>query len=283
MENKDNLLELDKLKKENEYLTLQLVKTNQKLKDADAFKGHFISNITNEIINPFTSILGISKGIISLDENKIGQIHSMSNLIYNEAFDLDFQLQNIFAAAKIESGEINLELSSIHPEDSIYQIIESLRFKSEKKTQYIELNSKNIIDHNLITDKEKFNIIIKNLISNAIIFGEEKTKISVELIQFDEYLQVQVTNKGKVLSADELELIFNRFTKLDKTINSENQGHGLGLSVTKAYLEFIEGDIQVESSEKGGNIFTIKIPPAQNIEDSLIRDDDLFVDDSELF
>lgn len=283
MENKDNLLELNKLKQENEYLSLQLVKINQKLKDPDAFKGHFISNITNEIINPFTSILGISKGITSLDENKIGQIHSMSNLIYNEAFDLDFQLQNIFAAAKIESGEINLELSSIHPEDSIHQIIESLRFKSEKKAQYIEFNSKNIIDHNLITDKEKFNIIIKNLISNAIIFGEEKTKISVELIQMDEYIQVQVTNKGKVLSVDELELIFNRFTKLDKTINSENQGHGLGLSVTKAYLEFIEGEIQVESSEKGGNIFTVKIPPAQNIEDSLIRDDDLFVDDSELF
>ena len=283
MENKDNLLELNKLKQENEYLSLQLVKINQKLKDADAFKGHFISNITNEIINPFTSILGISKGITSLDENKIGQIHSMSNLIYNEAFDLDFQLQNIFAAAKIESGEINLELSSIHPEDSIHQTIESLRFKSEKKAQYIEFNSKNIIDHNLITDKEKFNIIIKNLISNAIIFGEEKTKISVELIQMDEYIQVQVTNKGKVLSVDELELIFNRFTKLDKTIHSENQGHGLGLSVTKAYLEFIEGEIQVESSEKGGNIFTVKIPPAQNIEDSLIRDDDLFVDDSELF
>jgi len=283
MEDKNLLLENENLKNENTLLNNQLFNLNQKLKDSDAFKGHFISNITNEIINPFTSILGISKGIQSLDASKIGQIHSMSNLIYNEAFDLDFQLQNIFAAAKIESGEINLELSSINPEETVTEIIESLRFKSEKKSQYIELGTENIINHNLITDKEKFQIIIKNLISNAIIFGNEKSKISVKLCQKDDNLKIRVQNEGTVMNMEQLKEIFNRFTKIDKTINSVNQGHGLGLSVTKAYLEFLEGDILAESSPENGNVFTIILPQSKNDEDTLIRDEDLFIDDSEIF
>ncbi|NOR87457.1 MAG: hypothetical protein GQ527_07600, partial [Bacteroidales bacterium] len=207
---------MEDLKKENKYLLNQVSKLNHKLKESDAFKSHFISNITNEIINPFTSILGISKNITSLDHTSIGQIHSMSNLIYNEAFDLDFQLQNIFAAAKIESGEINIELSSIHPVNFVKNVIESLRFKSEKKSQYIELTTTGEINSNLVTDEEKFHIIIKNLISNAIIFGEEKSKISVQISQKNETLKILVNNQGDLLNFEQLKTIFDRFSKLDK-------------------------------------------------------------------
>lgn len=283
MDTEQHKEQISRLKEENDYLMKQLEKTNEKLKESDAFKSHFISNITNEIINPFASILGISKNIGLLDEKKLGQIHSMSNLIYNEAFDLDFQLQNIFSAAKIESGEMNMELSSIQPAEIVQEIIESLRFKSEKKNQYIELDIDNELAYNLVTDKDKFQIIIKNLLSNAIIFGYEKTKISVTLKQVEERLMIQISNIGDQMDEEDLNIIFDRFTKLDKTINSINQGHGLGLSVTKAYLEFLEGEIEVYSNENEGNVFKIFISAIANDEDSLIREDDLFIDDSELF
>ena len=283
MDSEKHSEQIVRLQEENDYLMKQLEKTNEKLKESDAFKSHFISNITNEIINPFASILGISKNISLLDERKIGQIHSMSNLIYNEAFDLDFQLQNIFSAAKIESGEMNMELSSIQPAEIVEEIIESLRFKSENKNQYIELELDDNLAYNLVTDKDKFQIIIKNLLSNAIIFGYEKTKISVVLKQVEEKLMIQISNKGDQLDEEELNIIFDRFTKLDKTINSINQGHGLGLSVTKAYLEFLEGEIEVYSNEKEGNVFRVSMSAIANNEDTLIREDDLFIDDSELF
>lgn len=283
MDSEKHSEQISRLKEENDYLMQQLEKTNEKLKESDGFKSHFISNITNEIINPFASILGISKNISLLDEKRLGQIHSMSNLIYNEAFDLDFQLQNIFSAAKIESGEMNMELSSLHPIEIVEEIIESLRFKSEKKNQYIELKQENELAYNLVTDKDKFQIIIKNLLANAIIFGYEKTKISVIMKQVDEKLMIQISNSGDKMHEEDLKVIFDRFTKLDKTINSINQGHGLGLSVTKAYLEFLEGEIEVESNENDGNVFRIFISAIANDEDTLIREDDLFIDDSELF
>jgi len=274
---------MESLKKENEYLQKQLENLNQKLKDSEAFKSHFLSNITNEIINPFTSILGISKNISKLDSKNIGQIHSMANLIYNEAFDLDFQLQNIFAAAKIESGEVNLELNSIQPYELIMSMIEDLRFKAENKSQYIELNYKNNLPYNFVTDADKFQIIFKNILLNAIVFGEDKSKISVWLATDEDNLIIKINNKGVLIDHENLQHIFDRFTKLDKTINSINQGHGLGLSVSKAYLDLLEGRIEVESNAENGNSFKVTIPQTQSDANALIRDDDLFVDDSEIF
>ena len=276
-------INIDSLKQENTYLHKQLENLNEKLRESDAFKSHFLSNITNEIINPFTSILGISKSISRLDAEKIGQIHSMANLIYNEAFDLDFQLQNIFAAAKIESGEINLELSSIQPNEDVMAIIEEIRFKAEKKSQYIEFKCEDNIPHNFVTDADKFQIVIKNLLLNAVIFGDEKSKISIRMEYTDTSLIMEVNNSGNIIKNEDLKGIFNRFTKLDKTINSINQGHGLGLSVSKAYLDLLEGSIDVESNEDMGNTFKIKLPQTENDPDSLIREDDLFIDDSEIF
>lgn len=271
------------LQQENKYLHKQLELLNQKLKESDAFKSHFLSNVTNEIINPFASIIGISKNITKLNSNNIGQIHSMAHLIYNEAFDLDFQLQNIFAAAKIESGELNLEISSVQPVELIKNLIEELRFKAEKKSQYIEFTSSPLVPHNFVTDEEKIHIIFKNLLSNAIIFGSEKSKITVDLHFSENHIILTVNNKGPLIIQEDLKNIFNRFTKLDKTINSINQGHGLGLSVTKAYLDFMEGDIKAESEKELGNTFSIYLKPIESDSETLIRDDDLFIDDSELF
>jgi signal transduction histidine kinase len=273
----------ENLKNENLILQKQLAKLNEKLRESEAFKGHFISNITNEIVNPFTSILGLSKGIISLNEKQIGQIHSMAHLVFNEAFDLDFQLQNIFAAAKIESGEVNLELSSICPLEVIVDIIESLRFKSEKKNQYISVDIPVELPYNLVTDLNKYQLIIKNVITNAIIFGHEKTAINVQIKALNDGIQVTINNKGNLIEPEEINQIFDRFVKLDKTINSINQGHGLGLSVTKAYLELLGGDIRVESNQEKGNTFQLFIPPSSFTNHALIREDDLFIDDTEIF
>ena len=91
---------------EVQELNDELRKVNRKLEDSEALKSHFISNITNEIINPFASILALSKNILSVDKENWKKVITMVSLIYSEAFNLDFQLRNIFVAAKLEAGEV---------------------------------------------------------------------------------------------------------------------------------------------------------------------------------
>jgi len=273
-----------KLKEEQKYLYNQLKKLNIKLEESDAFKSHFLSNISNEIINPFTSILGISQNILSLGDCDIEQIHGMANLIYSEAFDLDFQLRNIFAAAKIESGDNQLELSDINVELFINDIIENLRLKAEKHTLYFEFTHF-LTKENFTTDINKLSIIIINLIMNAITFSEKRNKITIHVELNDKGFLFKVNNQGNTISSENADLIFDRFKKLDDSINSLNQGHGLGLSIIKDYLELLGGTINLESNEEGGTTFSMSLPPIENkVQGLFMEDENLFSsDDTELF
>lgn len=273
-----------KLKQEQKQLFEQLKKLNQKLEESDAFKSNFLSNISNEIINPFTSILGISQNILKLEDSQIAQIHAMTKLIYSEAFDLDFQLKNIFAAATIESGENNLELLNLKTQDFIEEIIESLRLKAEKNALYFEFTHFFSVDF-FVTDANKLRCILINLIVNAIIFSPEKNKIRIHAELNAKGFSFRVNNQGKSISKEDANVIFDRFKKLDPSINSLNQGHGLGLSIINHYVELLNGTIHFESNKEDGTTFSINLPPIENKDqDFYMEDEDLFsTDDTELF
>ena len=264
------------LKSEQQHLFEQLNNINTKLKDSEAFKSHFLSNISNEIINPFTSILGLSESILELNDADIEQIHLMADLIHSEAFDLDFQLRNIFAAAKIESGENSLELVDLKIHDFINEIFDSLRLKAEKNELQCELTHLFKFDYFTI-DADKLRIILINLIMNAITFSTKKNKIAVRAELNDDGFLFKINNQGKIISEEDGKIIFNRFIKLDNHINSLNKGHGLGLSIIKDYLDLLNGHIQLESNEKEGTTFSITLPPYEK------KDETLFMEDEDLF
>ncbi len=138
--------ELEKEIMKNNEISKNLEKTNKKLKESASFKSNFISNITNEIVNPFSSILGLSKNIISVKEEDYSKIKIMAEFIYSEAFDLDFQLKNIFAAAKIEAGEAEPEIMNVDINKLILSVLDIYKFKSDKKLLSINFNYDNSLE-----------------------------------------------------------------------------------------------------------------------------------------
>lgn len=276
--------ENSQLKAERKELFDKLKKLNEKLAESDAFKSHFLSNISNEIINPFTSILGISQNILQLKSSNISEIHTMAGLIYNEAFDLDFQLRNIFAAATIESGEIHLEAVPINLPALLNEIIDLLKVKLNKNKLSIDLKTKFDTDI-FIGDIEKLRLILLNLLMNALNFSEEKRPILIEINLNEQAFNFQINNAAKPISKEDAQRIFDRFTKLNNSINSLNMGLGLGLSIIKDYVEIMNGKVELESSEENGITFHLSLPPLTNKEELLLMDDeDLFgSDDTDLF
>ncbi|MFO7842861.1 MAG: hypothetical protein R6V16_03550, partial [Bacteroidales bacterium] len=125
--------------KEVQELNDELQKVNKKLEESEALKSHFISNITNEIINPFASILALSKNILSVEKENWKKVFSMVSLIYSEAFNLDFQLRNIFVAAKIEAGEIFPEILNVDVKQLMDSVVDSFKYQSKKKKIDIQL------------------------------------------------------------------------------------------------------------------------------------------------
>ena len=281
-ENKIALSELQKMTKE-------LKTVNQKLEESEAIKTHFLSHIRNEIINPLSSIIGISKNIVQLPEDKLFKIISFSKLIHSEAFDLDQQLKNIFAAAEIEAGEANPDFSFINIQELINEEIDNYQEKLEDKKLEIEINFKNINAKNNIqlSDEIKFRLIFSNILRNAIKFSKEYNKIEVEIQISEKNISMSIQDFGIGISKDNMNIIFDRFKKLDNSINSINRGHGLGLSIALAYVNLLNGEIKVDSILNKKSKFTVILPIIQkdNLNNtSAILNEFLFDDETvELF
>lgn len=268
----DLVTELQKRLQENKdllnqerKLTTELNDVNEKLLESEHLKSNFLSNIRNEINNPIASILelakNISEGSLSKDEAK-----DLAGLIYLEAFDLDFQLRNIFFSAEIEAGESPLSIVSIN----IYSLIESIltSFKKRMDRKGIHLIWDNsIIKYRIFnTDSEKLHLIICNLIANAIQFSNQGGTIEV-CSQFEgDELVICVKDTGIGISKENQQKIYDRFHQIEEGSTKTYGGHGLGLSITKALLEIIEGRIELESDLGKGSCFKVFIKELDLIE-----------------
>lgn len=265
--------QISNLKAENEELVRNLYKVNEKLRDSEKLKGHFISNITNEIVNPFASVLALAENIRELKEGEIEYAHRLAELIYEEAFHLDFQLKNIFAAALIEAGKEEPKLAQISINELAVNI--GQYFKSQLKKKDITLSVE--IDHTnksvsdvpalFISDKAKLEMIVKNLISNAVKYSPDQSVINLDFVLGNGSLAIEVSDHGKGINRDDRKVVFDRFKQLDEKINSINTGHGLGLSIVQAYAELLGGKVSMNDNFEGGVRIMVTIPESSGTED----------------
>ncbi|PWD99410.1 sensor histidine kinase [Marinilabilia rubra] len=278
--------ERKKYEQEVQMLTRELQDVTKKLRESEALKSHFISNISNEIVNPFTSILGLSKSILSVEKNDWKKVVSMVALIHSEAFNLDFQLRNIFVAAKIEAGEVVPNISKVNIRGIIQSIIDSFNLVARKMG--IEIDFEWNIEYGFgknfyfKTDSEKIKLILSNLLNNALKYSYKDSKVIIKVWADEEKLSMSVKDYGTGISDKNQKIIFERFKRLDTGINSINRGHGLGLSITKALLDVLGGEIEIESQKGEGSTFTINLPEAKNVVEGFSGEgNDIFFDDGD--
>lgn len=286
---KDRLNDREKYEREINALTQELQEVTQRYKESESLKSHFISNISNEIVNPFTSILGLSKAILSVEKQDWKKVVSMVALIHSEAFNLDFQLRNIFVAAKIEAGEVVPNIAKVNIRNLIQTIIDSFSLVARKMAIEIVFNynieygfGKNFY---FKTDSEKLKLILSNMLNNALKYSYKDSKVIISVTAEDDNLVISVQDFGTGISEKNQKIIFERFKRLDSGINSINRGHGLGLSISKALLDVLGGSIVIDSRKGEGSTFTVRIPEAKNVVEGFSGDgSDLFFDgDDEIF
>ena len=245
-------------------LSENLYLVNKKLKETETYKGHFISNITNEIVNPFTSILALSESIQQLSDKEMKKAKKMAELIHNEAFQLDFQLTNIFAAAMIESGKEVVSASAINLKSLCNSLVGFFRKQIEGKHLQVELSFTENTGENLFEkffiDGPKLELILKNLINNAVKFSHIGGKIEIVVSIETDQLVCQVRDFGNGIPEKERDLIYDRFKQVDERINSINSGHGLGLSIVKSYCQILNGSVDMSFPDDKGTLVAISIP-----------------------
>jgi len=257
------------LEKEKEELVKSLYDVNEKLRDSERLKGHFISNITNEIVNPFASVLALAQNIKQLNESEISKAHQMAELIFEEAFHLDFQLKNIFAAALIEAGKEEIKYSEIDINQLSNHINSYFKPLLEKNCIQLSINVRTTRNNEVpilfTSDRDKLEMILKNLISNSIKYSPEDSFVEVKYQLSKGELQLEVSDHGKGINPEDRKVIFDRFKQLDERINSINTGHGLGLSIVQAYAEMLGGRVTLNTDFDSGTAVKVVIPEGSGI------------------
>ena len=259
-------------------LIAELNTVNEKLLASEHLKSNFLSNIRNEINNPIASILELSKNIYEVQLD-LDAMKAFATLIFSEAFDLDFQLRNIFLSAEIEAGESPLSVISVNISSLIETVISAFKTKIDKKG--LSFSWENEIDNQTIfkTDSEKLHLILSNLIANAIQFNKPEGSIVIKSKIEEGVLSISIEDSGIGISKENQTKIYDRFHQIEEGSTKTYGGHGLGLSITKALLEIIEGEISLESLEGKGSKFTLSINQLEGFDE----DEDTFSSDGNDF
>lgn len=256
---------------EQQNLITQLNEVNEKLLLSETLKSNFLSNIRNEINNPIAAVLELAKNI-SEGNLEMQAMQKFATLIYSEVFDLDYQLRNIFLSAEIEAGEAKLSINTINVSNFLKNCIDAFATKIKKKN--IQLSFKNEVakEVNFKTDAEKLQLIISNIIGNAIQFNENGGEVSIQSTLEEHCLKIEISDNGIGIKENDLDKIYDRFHQIEEGSTKTYGGHGLGLSISKALLEIIDGTISVESKFGEGSTFTILINELESLEGQ----DDMF-------
>ncbi|MPQ45920.1 PAS domain-containing protein [Marinifilum sp. N1E240] len=237
----------------------EMIKAKNRAEESDRLKSAFLANMSHEIRTPMNGILGFAdllKGHKLRKDKKekyIDIIEKSGNRMLNI-------INDIIDISKIESGLVEVELADSNINEQMEYI--HTFFKPEVEEKGIKLNYKNeLLDNESIitTDREKLFAILTNLVKNAIKYTTKGT-IEFGYNKKGDELEFYVRDTGYGIASDRIDAIFERFIQADIKDVMARQGVGLGLSITKSYIEMLGGKIWVKSEEGVGSIFYFTLP-----------------------
>ena len=245
----------------NEVLNHQ----TEKLVELSEAKTKLYSNITHEFRTPLTVILGMTE---TLKTNKsLEGAEKSIEMIRRNGKNLLQLVNEMLDLAKIESGSMETNWIQVDAIPFVKYLSES--FHSLAEARKINLVVYSEIDAlQMDIDVNKMASVISNLLSNAIKFTKPNGKIIIHLNKTQsnnkDYLTIKIKDNGLGLSKEHMAHLFERFYQVNNTNTSKQKGTGIGLSLTKEFVELMNGDITVESTLGEGSTFTVQIPITNN-------------------
>ncbi len=238
-------------------MTRKLESMNEKLQDSEALKSHFLSNVRNEINNPLSAIMGLSGQFF--DRACDPEVCKKTiRMIYAEAFNLDYQLQNVFMAAELEAGEAEPAYAMVEIGSVVNSCIDKLTYRiAEKEIEIVVTIPDDLI---FPSDAQKFEIILINLLGNAVEFNNNGGTINIEIAENKSGLTTTIRDNGPGINAVDQEVIFDRFKQLEEGTTKGHRGHGLGLSICWSLAELLDGTLDLDSQPDKGSRFVLILP-----------------------
>ncbi|MDP3313195.1 ATP-binding protein [Lutibacter sp.] len=247
-----DITELKKIEKE-------LIKAKAKAEESDLLKSAFLANMSHEIRTPMNGILGFAE-LLKIPNLSGDKQQKYIHIIEKSGARMLNIINNIVDISKIDSGLMKVVIAETNLNeqiDFIYKFFEPEIIR--KKIQFLVKNSLTSEEAIINTDREKVYAILTNLVKNAIKYSNEGF-IEFGCERKGKYIEFYVKDTGMGIPIDRKEAIFERFIQADILDKKALEGAGLGLAITKAYVEMLGGQIWVNTEEGKGSIFYFTLP-----------------------
>lgn len=232
------------------FLSRKILELNKQLMESEKVKTRFLSLIACELNNPMTALLGMIPHLApASDDPRFGIFET----VCEEALLLESRIQNLVAAAEIESGIIDVSYATVDPKQLIEEMLEEFKYKLRNKHLNVVIHS--TLTEKIVTDPKKLYLILKNIIANACDYGYSDATVNVDITQDECKVTFSIKNKGKAPDVEYRPQVFTRFAKGMEG----SHGLGLGLSIAREFCERMEGSIDYTTDEYGVT-FTVILP-----------------------
>ncbi len=242
-----------------EERTRELLKAKEHAEESDRLKSAFLANMSHEIRTPMNGILGFSE--LLKEPGLSGETQQdYIRIIEKSGTRMLNIINDIVDISRIEAGLMKIKMQESNINEQMQYIYTFFKPEVDAKGMKLSINIPlPTEDANITTDREKVYAILTNLVKNAIKYSYEGT-IELGYVKRDNNLEFYVKDTGIGIAHDKQDVIFERFIQADTPKEWARQGAGLGLSITKAYLEMLGGKIWVESQEGVGSTFYFTLP-----------------------
>lgn len=264
----DNNDEIDELGKSINTMSVKLEETIEKLRrnnmelerdieeksKIDEMRKQFISDVSHELKTPIALIQGYSEGLIENVNSDEESRKFYADVILDEAGKMDILVKKLLELMKLEYGEREFHDAKFDVVELIHEIIRNSKVMLEEQKIKVEFKEKEPVY--VFADNFYIEQVIRNYFTNAIkniqkVKGQKKIKISLQEQLEKETVKVAVFNSGQPISEENLNRIWNRFYKVDKSRNRNSGGTGIGLALVKAIMNQYGTDFGVQNKKDG--------------------------------
>ena len=238
----------------------ELGRLYQQLEDANQHKSQFLANMSHELRTPLNAIIGFSE---VLKERMFGELNEKQaeyvQDIHSSGRHLHALINDILDLSKIEAGRMDLQLSRFDLRSAIDNAVTLVRERAKNNGIVLDVAVDGSLQE-IKADERKLKQILLNLLSNALKSTPEGGKISVKAIPTQGAVEISVADTGVGIAPADQEIIFEEFRQAESADARSREGTGLGLTLTRKFIEMHGGKIWVQSELGKGANFTFNLP-----------------------
>lgn len=255
---------------ENNNQKIELINAKIKAEESDRLKSSFLANLSHEIRTPMNAINGFTELLLNTKTSEAEKLEYL-NVIEKSGKNLVGIIDDLIEMSKIDSNQLTPNLTIVNLESCINELYETVKITIKNKDIDFKLiQPKKPAKYNIITDDIKLKQVVINLLTNALKFTEKgSVTFGFEIDEEKELINFTVKDTGLGIDEDNHKNIFDRFKRVDSDISIKVGGLGLGLAITKAYVDLLGGTISLDSKIGEGSTFYFSIPLKYSLVDHI--------------